>query len=355
MFAVTLFGKEKSLVSRSHLAYFLQCSLYQYFSLGFGPSIEHEIVTAPEVVDLLINFAYSSAAAGKMKEFPVGLNLRVPCIPSEVIQTIQAHSVVNAALSAPLVRASGKVEVPGPALLKPSTLELTLPINHKEPKFIRVRAGDWLLVQIAASREQWHCRVADTQDWPTVKLCKPITPYSTEFSSGYRLSNPASSTQETGVAEKHDSNPSSNSLAVSVFAYELEFDMLPPVAKQASICLILNTLPTVKQMQDHLSRQRAPDLSSWKERISPAALGILRWIIASNRSCIVHIDEGTAGAKKNNGEEPVAGMNGWKQFRFAMGAPDKEKRFLDQVNAVKARCKLTYPTLFAFHGSRLYK
>ncbi len=35
--------------------------LYQYMSLGFGPSIEHEILTQPYVVDLLVSFCYSSA------------------------------------------------------------------------------------------------------------------------------------------------------------------------------------------------------------------------------------------------------------------------------------------------------
>jgi ubiquitin-conjugating enzyme E2 Q len=35
--------------------------LYQYMSLGFGPSVEHEILTQPYVVDLLVSFCYSSA------------------------------------------------------------------------------------------------------------------------------------------------------------------------------------------------------------------------------------------------------------------------------------------------------
>jgi ubiquitin-conjugating enzyme E2 Q len=35
--------------------------LYQYMSLGFGPSVEHEILTQPYVVDLLVSFCYASA------------------------------------------------------------------------------------------------------------------------------------------------------------------------------------------------------------------------------------------------------------------------------------------------------
>jgi ubiquitin-conjugating enzyme E2 Q len=35
--------------------------LYQYMSLGFGPSVEHEILTQPYVVDLLVSFCYAAA------------------------------------------------------------------------------------------------------------------------------------------------------------------------------------------------------------------------------------------------------------------------------------------------------
>jgi ubiquitin-conjugating enzyme E2 Q len=38
--------------------------LYQYMSLGFGPSVEHEILTQPYVVDLLVSFCYASAYVG---------------------------------------------------------------------------------------------------------------------------------------------------------------------------------------------------------------------------------------------------------------------------------------------------
>ena len=35
--------------------------LYQYMSLGFGPSLEHEIITQPFVVDLLVSLCYAAA------------------------------------------------------------------------------------------------------------------------------------------------------------------------------------------------------------------------------------------------------------------------------------------------------
>jgi ubiquitin-conjugating enzyme E2 Q len=44
--------------------------LYQYMSLGFGPSIEWEILSQPYVVDLLVSFCYVSARHGRLKDFP---------------------------------------------------------------------------------------------------------------------------------------------------------------------------------------------------------------------------------------------------------------------------------------------
>ena len=52
--------------------------LYQYMALGFGPSIEHEILSQPHVVDLLVSFCYSSAHDRKLSSLPVGMGLAVP-------------------------------------------------------------------------------------------------------------------------------------------------------------------------------------------------------------------------------------------------------------------------------------
>lgn len=52
--------------------------LYQYMNLGFGPSIGHEIITQPHVVDLLISFCYTSANYRKLRYLPTGMALMVP-------------------------------------------------------------------------------------------------------------------------------------------------------------------------------------------------------------------------------------------------------------------------------------
>lgn len=52
--------------------------LYQYMSIGLGPSIEHEILTQPLVVDLLISLCYNAAVFKRLAHPPKGLALTVP-------------------------------------------------------------------------------------------------------------------------------------------------------------------------------------------------------------------------------------------------------------------------------------
>jgi ubiquitin-conjugating enzyme E2 Q len=50
--------------------------LYQYLSLGLGTTIEHEIISSPHVVDLLISFFYAAINQKRVREFPRGLGLK---------------------------------------------------------------------------------------------------------------------------------------------------------------------------------------------------------------------------------------------------------------------------------------
>lgn len=158
-------------------------------------------------------------------------------------------------------------------------------------------------------------------------------------------------------------------LAVNVPAqvalYNQNFDDMNDANKADTIVTLLRTLPSVKEMSAYLvqqSRKSEPSLRAWKERISPAALGILRWIIASNRSCLVQVDrcpgqdDGDAAVAKLRLDQRVSNVgDNWVQFRFAQGSPDKEQRF---YNALKEQQDLTqlnskFPTIWAWHGSPL--
>jgi ubiquitin-conjugating enzyme E2 Q len=145
--------------------------------------------------------------------------------------------------------------------------------------------------------------------------------------------------------------------------YNQNFDDFDNVAKAETIVMLLELLPSIKEMRTFLiqqSRTSEPNLRGWKDRISPAALGMLRWIIASNRSCLVQVDkcpgqdDNDVAMAKVRLDQRVSNISeNWVQFRFAQGSPDKEQRFLNALRAQQASFEAKYPTIFAWHGSPL--
>lgn len=150
-------------------------------------------------------------------------------------------------------------------------------------------------------------------------------------------------------------------MEVELLVYNQNFHDLDQINMAQIIVMLLDILPTVKEMRSYIMKQRIKDkaLQDWVEKISPAGLGILRWIIASNRSCIVQVDKTPGQTEKDAIESGVRfdpkipGMDQWIQFRFAQGAPDKEFRFLKCLRDSQKKNDLKHPTIFAWHGSKL--
>ena len=194
--------------------------------------------------------------------------------------------------------------------------------------------------------------------FPTVRLDEPVKdPRNTMDSlsvvtrqmSGKNIANMPPTITPAATPPASTTNLSSFFQEVEFNIYDQNFDDLNDNEKQRTICMLLDTLPSVKDMKEFLLTRGGQDTPLHTcDRITPAALGILRWIIASNRSCIVQVDS-IEGAKS---EERVSGMPGWIQFRFAQGAPDKEQRFISSIRKTTETSK--HPTMFAWHGSPLH-
>lgn len=113
--------------------------LYQYMSLGFGPSIEHEIMSQPYVVDLLVSFCYAAALNRRIREYPTGMSLAVPPKGSYV-----------ATQPAPVARYM--VTAPKPQVVEPpaSTIDVRFDQARQELIFdgelCPIRNGDWILL-----------------------------------------------------------------------------------------------------------------------------------------------------------------------------------------------------------------
>lgn len=53
-------------------------------------------------------------------------------------------------------------------------------------------------------------------------------------------------------------------------------------------------------------------------------------------------------------DKTIPNMNGWTQFRFSQGSPDKELRFSQALRAVAARKDIAqHPTILGWHGSHI--
>ncbi|KAJ5864397.1 Ubiquitin-conjugating enzyme E2 [Penicillium soppii] len=276
--------------------------LYQYMALGMAPSIEYEITSQPFVVDLLISLAYSRATSWQLMDFPTGLQLRVP------IKILQRDPDSNEMYT-------GRLSYPN----------LELQISQRPP----VHVGDWIVIcgkadycQSAESDEDWHCRVEHVAEYTGhLILATPIC-------QGRKV--------QSSALQRNDRE-------VWFAVYDTNLDDLTISQKQKMVSLIVGILPDVHEMKSFIESPKNQLLSTWKQVISPAALGMLRWVVASNRSFIKKDD--------NAPQHQVVGMSDFVQFRLVQGAADKEQRFTDAVNSVSLTPKPNHPTLFAWHGS----
>lgn len=346
--------------------------LYQYMTLGFGPSIEHEILAQPYVVDLLVSFCYNSASAMKLKEYPDGLSLTVPPVTkssaANVVEYDTSHYYGRHGRDPPKPeKVIERNEVPTFEVgFDQDRLEI---IFHKQPAECPVRKGDWIVLNTTGTLEDadFHCRINDTTFYPTLSIDKPITLKKPKWdandgtwSPGYTNGHANGTTNDKDTPAKpvaaKPASPATTPkwIPASFQVYCEDFKDLSKMDKCIAICRLLDTLPDVKTLQGYVTKRQSADLKNWVERISPAALSLLRWIIASNRACIMQVDGYSDGTSTPRKEERVLGMKDYVQFRFAMGAPDKEQRFITEVRMTAARLKSEYPTLFAWHGSPLF-
>ncbi|CAG8329945.1 unnamed protein product [Penicillium salamii] len=277
--------------------------LYQYMTLAMGSSLEYEIHSQPLVVELLISLTYTAARSEHLEEFPNGLRLQVPAKLLQPDSEDQFHfGELNAA--------------------KLSLLTSAQPL---------LKVGDWIVICVGSGisqgkkdiTEEWHSRIGKIEKSPGHILLSGL------ICQGQQL--------------QHKSLPNEYK-KVQFTIYDTELDELTTPLKMRMISVILGTLPNVQEMYSFIKGSgKEKLLSTWKHVISPTALDLLRWVVASNRSLIKQDDQNTS--------HQVTGMNGYVQFRLVQGAPDKEKRFLNAVNSVSLGKNPQYPTIFAWHGS----
>ncbi|PKY02023.1 hypothetical protein P168DRAFT_320583 [Aspergillus campestris IBT 28561] len=270
--------------------------MFQYIHFDMGPSIEWEILAQPYVVDLLISFCYLRAATGKLSDFPTGLGLKVP-------KERPTHYRLAASPNGILDLTHRRLTTDNKICVKPGDC-LALDQHDKSTR----------------TMHRSHCCVISVDD------------------TGFTISEPVDENTHTEKAGLKLSTK------VRYEPYDCDLDSLDKKRKLEAIRALINTIPDVNSMKSFICSRGGSErpLSDWKEAISPPALYVLKWIVASNLSCIM-LDE--------DPEHQVSGVDNYLQFRLAQGSPDKEKRFVRAVKDNTDAWNLSHPTLFAWHGS----
>ncbi|KAK3683778.1 hypothetical protein B0T22DRAFT_520124 [Podospora appendiculata] len=342
--------------------------LFQYMAMGLGPSIEHEILTEPYVVDLLVSLCYAAVSGppgppipptvldpsksktppeyrSPIRDLPVGLQLKVPNIFSAETTPLEM------------------------ALAPPPESRLYfngISLNHKDE---RVRPKKWFVYRARSDMVHRQAIILDVfEDSFTFEVvCK--SDYSFITDPGWRDAPVVLSAAETTKATLPHGDMMLSKVDVSF--YDTDFDSLDPVKQALSIRMMLDSLPSISKIEDYLNSNTNSSFHTMRH-VSPAAASLLQWIVSSNRSCIFQVDRrpeqsqsptqlasastALAGRIRNRENERIPGMEGWIQFRFAQGSPDKEQRFRRALQDVARRNKTLAqnPTIFAWHGSMLY-
>ncbi|EXJ87931.1 hypothetical protein A1O1_04858 [Capronia coronata CBS 617.96] len=324
--------------------------LYQFMSLGFGTSLEWEIFSQPYVVDLLISFCYTAASLDRLKDLPIGMGLIVPVVPRALAYPPGAtsHSAARGQSSAPPLSSQGESSFA--CHWSPSLNSLMVEGDYQCTNVQKLKRGDWLVIMSTKSDLGAHCRVQHVA-LPQISLGEPV----------WADDTPATQSATQRI-QNNNASLTSQPIKAICYVYDKQFEDLSKADQLHAVLTLLEALPSVGEMYQYLETQtkgrlgKTASLKAWSNRVPESSVNLLRWIVASNRSCIVPVD-GVAGnidLTASISKEPRVGeMCMWMQFRFAQGAPDKEKRFDDCVMAAVAQTKSTYPTIFAWHGSRL--
>ncbi|KAI6756345.1 hypothetical protein HG530_012081 [Fusarium avenaceum] len=330
--------------------------LYQYLSLGFCQSIEHEIINNPYVVDLLISFFYSAVASRRLREFPPGLQLK--CASSAFKLDSQEPIVAKAYFESKVLQFQS-MDYPKFRSIKEGQNVLLVVSKAKVLKMPvmreRMSINAYPVLNMSSDDQE-----ANTRQDIEKHVCMIVSCNSTDFTFKVMSTHtsPANVTANPGDIQKTQiGEPTPGGLEVMVFKYEQEIDKLEPVERDQALLFMTEGIPSVDAMRDYLTERPGRRLSSW-QCMDSSTLSLLNWIVASNRSFIVQDDSipGTSPPNEKMQEgKLVDGMEaGWMQFRFAQGSPEKEQIFVNHLKQVKKpRNGKHYPSLFAWHGSPL--
>lgn len=179
--------------------------------------------------------------------------------------------------------------------------------------------------------------IRDTLHFPIIDLSEPLSICS-EVVTTIRTGRSASNTiyQFANPIRLQDFN-TPQSISGTVHLTDTPLENLSDEQARFSIARLMRTIPPVSEMKKRVDV--GGSLQKWPGKMMPDAYKILRWIIASNRSHIVPVDEKEL-VKPERPENATTAIEKYKQFRWAMGSPEKEEML---AKSVKAECSEIAP------------
>ncbi|GAB7358706.1 hypothetical protein MBLNU230_g3935t1 [Neophaeotheca triangularis] len=232
----------KPYVCDSHLC------LFQYMAMGFGPSIEHEVMAQPYVVDLLVSFCYAGASARRLKDLPIGLALVVPFLKGG---RYDPFSGPVDAYGMPLHNASN-TNTPQPSTAEePPTYTVQYNSGSRELTFSKrpsggcpVKRGQWIVMSLKDDKEarELHCRVRNTNLYPTIQIDEPIVVQCKGTHPTYLgRTAPATTAQDADKATKSTPAESQGWREAKIRVYAQDFEKLNEADQQTAMCQLLDT------------------------------------------------------------------------------------------------------------------
>ena len=307
--------------------------LYQHISLGMGRSVEYEILCQPNVVDLLINFCYAALEASiggvtcPIRSYPSNSPLRIPdwCNPLKGIYSNKVH-------------------------YRPSFVVSTPSYGDSRASISQFSPGQWVVIYVGtlASNPSTHTLTGAYQPPGTKKQKLHLDGADIR----HAVVTSVNSANSTVYLQHFDTQYSTvNYSSAEIFFYTKDFDDVLPDQKAANLLLVLNTLPPVQHLKVELEKPSVNDLKP-ASGVSPAAAVLLGWIMATNRSCILQINEPALMIHERFNTTYAAPQASYLQFCFLQGVPEADHEFQKQLE-INTSPGSRHPTLLAWHGSNI--
>ena len=390
-----------------------------YLVEGFGMSLEHEVDRQFITVEVLMKLCFEAAHWVNLQEMPLGLGLKVPHGGHPYMRAQKVREIKSSPLTGEAdTNSSDQLKEPkGQRNLQPynqTTNEYPRCNAVYHPKHCKLiptepvkqgipdlKVGDWIIISLkkepgnSPSYDTSLCNVKGmnraakelaTKTNASDILPADFDPFSEDFMDNeqvpfYYLTKGRDLSHGLFFFMSDYETP-----VVSEFSLlDQPFDEMDEISQCQAIMFLLQLVPSAPWMTRHV-RENNPGgglaplaeypgqhklrtqqpTGEYLAAMYPSGLTLIRWIVASNRTCILQVEDemhySGSYTTVRKGETRVHNMNGYLQFRIIMGPPAKERRFhqamLDNManneNDAARENAQKYPTLFAFHGSPIF-